>query len=326
MPGAAAGLGVGLPGWASWRGNDPVGSNEDGSVWIDVDHCWFAATREVRYMSDPSAWMRNEPEQPPAPDIDITVAHAARVYDYWLGGKDNFEADRALGEAMVRAIPSLPAMARANRAFLGRAVQYLVSEAGVRQFLDIGTGVPTGGNVHEVAQHLAPDSRVLYVDHDPIVLSHAKALMTSTPEGRTEFILADIREPAAILAAPQLAKALDLQKPVALMLVAILMYFHDEDGVYDWVSTLVDALPSGSYVTITHPTADFDPPAMGEAVAAAGQAGITLVPRNKTEVEQFFAGLELVDPGVVPIRSWKPDEPVDSPESAWYWAGVARKP
>lgn len=276
-------------------------------------------------MSDPQAWMKNPSEQPPAPEIDTTVAHSARVYDYWLGGKDNFEADRALGDAMIQAIPSLPDMAKANRAFLGRVVRYLVAEAGVRQFLDIGTGIPTAGNVHEIAQQIAPESRVLYIDHDPIVLAHARALMTSTPEGRTEFIMADLREPKSIVSAPELAKTLDLQQPVALMLVAILMYFHGHEGVYEWVSTLVDALPAGSYVAITHPTADFDAGAVSGAVAAATQAGITLVPRSKSEVERFFDGLEVIEPGVVPVLSWHPDEPVDDPNAAWYWAGVARK-
>jgi hypothetical protein len=260
------------------------------------------------------------------PEIDTTVAHAARVYDYWLGGKDNFAADRALGDAMVQAIPTLPAMARANREFLGRAVRYLAAEAGVRQFLDIGTGIPTAGNVHEVAQEVAPDCRVLYVDHDPIVLAHARALMTSTSQGKTEFMLAEFSEPESILENPALASTLEMDKPVALMLVAILMYFHDSDGVYDLVKTLVDALPSGSYVTITHPTADFNPRAVEGAVAAATAAGITLVPRSKAEVERFFAGLELVDPGVVPVLDWHPDEEPANPNAAWYWSGMARKP
>ena len=277
-------------------------------------------------MNEPHAGIKNFSEVPPAPGIDITVAHSARVYDYWLGGKDNFAADRALGDAMIKAIPSLPEMARANRAFLARAVRYLVEEAGVRQFLDIGTGIPTGGNIHEIAQGLAPESRVLYVDHDPIVLTHARALMSSTPEGRTEFVMADIRDPEAILAAPELAKTLDLDQPVALMLVAILMYFHDDEGVYDWVATLVDSLPSGSYVAITHPTADFDPAATRGAVTAATQAGITLVPRSRAQVMRFFDGLEIVKPGVVPVLAWHPDELADDPEAAWYWAGIARRP
>lgn len=260
------------------------------------------------------------------PDIDTSVAHTARVYDYWLGGKDNFAADRALGDAMVQAIPTLPAMARANRDFLGRAVRYLVTEVGIRQFLDIGTGIPTAGNVHEIAQQVAPESRVLYVDHDPIVQSHAQALMTSTSQGRTEFVLAEFSEPESILADPALAKTLDLEEPVALMLVAILMYFHDSDGVHDWVQTLVDALPSGSHVVVTHPTADFDPKAVSGAVAAATHAGITLVPRSKAEIERFFTGLEIVDPGVVPVLAWHPDDVPKDPNAAYYWAGVARKP
>lgn len=258
--------------------------------------------------------------------IDTSVANPARVYDYLLGGKDNYETDRALGDAMIRAIPSLREMARANRSFLGRAVRYLVAEAGIRQFLDIGTGIPTVGNVHEVAQEVAPECRVLYVDHDPIVLAHARVLMTSAPEGRTEFVLADYREPKSILAAPQLADVLDMGQPVALMLVGILMLFDDHEGVYESAATLVDALPSGSYVAVTHPTADFDADSFDGAVAAATRAGVTLVPRTKSEVERFFDGLELVDPGIVPVLAWRPDEPPDDPNAAWYWAGVARKP
>lgn len=258
--------------------------------------------------------------------IDTSVPNPARVYDYWLGGKDNYEVDRALGDAMIRAIPSLRDMARANRAFLARAVRYLVAQAGIRQFLDIGTGIPAAGNVHEVAQQVAPESRVLYVDHDPIVLAHARALMTSSPQGRTEFVLADLREPEAILAAPEVADALDMRQPMALMLVAILMLFHGDERVYECAATLVDALPPGSYVAVTHPTADFDAGAVGGAVAAARQAGLTLVPRTKSQVERFLDGLELVEPGVVPVLAWRPDEPPEDPRGAWYWAGVARKP
>jgi len=263
----------------------------------------------------------------PLPQIDTSVAHSARVYDYWLGGKDNFAADRALGDAMVQAIPNLPTMARANRAFLGRAVRYLAAEAGVRQFLDIGTGIPTAANTHEVAQEVAPDSRVLYVDHDPIVLAHARALMTSTSQGLAEFIMADLREPEAILADPALAKTLDLDQPVGLMLVAILMHFRDDENPQGIVSTLVDALPSGSYVVITHPTADFDAEAFNGASAAAAHAGITLVSRSKADIEEFFTGLEIVEPGVVPVLAWHPDEgPPEDPQAAYYWAGAARKP
>jgi S-adenosyl methyltransferase len=260
--------------------------------------------------------------------IDTSVPHSARVYDYWLGGKDNFAADRALGDAMVAAIPTLKTMARANRAFLGRAVRYLAAEAGVRQFLDIGPGIPAAGSTHEVAQEVAPDSRVLYVDHDPLVLAHARALMTSSPSGQTEFIMADLREPEKILADPALPRTLDLSQPVGLMLVAILMFFHDSDDPQGMVKTLLDALPSGSYVVISHPTGDFNPEAIQGAVDAATAAGITLVPRSRQEVEAFFTGLDLVEPGVVPLLAWHPDESMagEDPESAWYYVGIGRKP
>jgi S-adenosyl methyltransferase len=264
----------------------------------------------------------------PLSQIDTSVPHSARVYDYWLGGKDNFAADRALGDAMVQAIPTLKTMARANRAFLARAVRYLAAEAGVRQFLDIGPGIPTAGNTHEVAQDVAPDARVLYVDHDPLVLAHARALISSTPSGQTEFIMADLQEPEKILADPALPRTLDLEQPVALILVAILMYFHDSDDPQGMVSTLMDGLPSGSYVAISHPTGDFNPEATQAAVDAATAAGITLVPRSRAGVESFFTGLELVEPGVVPLLAWHPDESIagEDPESVWYYGGVARKP
>jgi hypothetical protein len=261
------------------------------------------------------------------PEINAGVAHSARVYDYWLGGKDNFAADRALGDAIIEAIPSMKSMARANRDFLDRAVRYLTREAGVTQFLDIGTGIPTAGNVHEVAQAAEPASKVVYVDNDPIVLAHARALMASHPAGATAFIDADMREPEKILADPAVGKTLDLGKPVALMLVAILMLFKDDENPQGVVSALVDALPSGSYLTITHPTADFNPEEMAGAVAAAQYAGITLVPRSQAEVEAFFTGLELVDPGVAPVLAWQPDGALpENPRSAYYYAAIGRKP
>jgi hypothetical protein len=264
----------------------------------------------------------------PFSPIDTSVAHAARVYDYWLGGKDNFAADRALGDAMVRAIPTLPAMARANRAYLGRAVRYLVTELGIRQFLDIGPGIPTAGITHEVAQEIAPESRVLYVDHDPLVLTHARALMNSSSIGQTEFIMADVQQPQKILADPALPRTLDLDQPVALLFVAILMFFHDHEDPRGMVDALLDALPSGSYLVVTHPTGDFDPEAVQNAVEAATAAGITLVPRSRQEVESLFSGLELVEPGVVPLLAWHPDDSIagEDPESVWYYAGVGRKP
>jgi hypothetical protein len=267
-----------------------------------------------------------DPELPQ--DINTDVAHPARVYDYWLGGKDNFPADRALGEMMIQAIPNMRGLAAANRAFLRRAVRYLAAEAGVRQFLDIGTGIPTSPNVHEVAQEAAPGTRVVYVDNDPIVLAHARALLTSQDAGETAFIMADLREPKSILDHPTLAATLDLSQPVAVMLVAVLMYFRDTDdpNPFEMVATVMEPMPSGSYLAVTHPTPDFNPEETAQAVAAAEAAGITLVPRGQAEIARFFSGLDVVDPGVTPVLSWRPDEPPADPRSAYYWAGVARKP
>jgi O-methyltransferase involved in polyketide biosynthesis len=263
-----------------------------------------------------------------SPEINTNVAHSARVYDYWLGGKDNFPADRELAELMIQAIPNMRAMAAANRAFLSRAVRYLVGEAGIRQFLDLGTGIPTSPNVHEVAQATAPDTRVVYVDNDPIVLAHARALLTSQDAGETAFIMADLRQPGSILDHPTLTATLDLGQPVAVLAVGVLMYFRDSDrpNPFEMVATMLAPMPSGSYLALTTPTPDFNPEETAKAVAAAEAAGITLVPRSKAEVERFFTGLELVDPGVAPMLAWRPDEPPADPESAYYWAGVARKP
>jgi hypothetical protein len=261
------------------------------------------------------------------PEINPGLAHPARVYDYMLGGKDNFAADRALADAVSAAMPLAPFMARANRAFLGRAVRYLAKEAGIRQFLDIGTGIPTAGNTHEVAQAVAPESRVVYVDNDPIVLVHARALMSSNAAGATAFIQADLREPDKILADPALHGTLDLGEPVALMLVAILMYLRDEENPRSIVSALLDALPSGSCLTISHPSADFSPEEAADAVAASERSGISFTPRTQAEVAAFFAGLELVDPGIVPVLAWRPDgaAPAD-PRAVYYYGAMGRKP
>lgn len=270
------------------------------------------------------------------PQIDTSLAHPARVYDFWLGGKDNYSADRAMAQAIAELVPTVSTMARANRAFLGRAVRYLVAEAGVRQFLDIGTGIPTYGNVHEVAQAADPSARVLYVDNDPIVLAHARALMTSTPEGRTAYIQADLHDPRSILDDPAVAATLDLDEPVALVLVAVLMYFRDSHDPQGIVATLLDALPPGSYLVVSHPTADFDPEAVAGVAAAAEHGGIPFVPRSQDETAAFLAGTELVEPGVVPVLAWRPDivalpggaappASAGDPYSAYYWAGVGRK-
>jgi O-methyltransferase involved in polyketide biosynthesis len=267
-----------------------------------------------------------DPELPQ--EINTNVAHSARVYDYWLGGKDNFPADRELAELMLQAIPTLREMAAANRAFMGRAVRYLVQEAGIRQILDLGTGIPTSPNVHEIAQAAAPETRVVYVDNDPIVLAHARALLTSQDAGETAFIMADLRQPKSILDHPSLTETLDLRQPVALLAVGVLMYFRDSDSPnpFEMVATLLEPMPSGSYLAVTTPTPDFNPEDTAKAVAAAEAAGITLVPRTKADVERFFTGLELVDPGVAPMLAWRPDEPPPDPEAAYYWAGVGRKP
>ncbi|MFG1954447.1 SAM-dependent methyltransferase [Micromonospora sp. NPDC048830] len=263
----------------------------------------------------------------PPSGVDVSAPHSARVYDWWLGGKDNFAADRAMGAAMIEAIPTLPAMAKENRRFVHRVARYLATEAGIRQFIDVGTGIPTRPNLHEVAQALAPETRVVYVDNDPIVLAHARALMISSEQGRSEYIHADLRQPEQILADPRLTDTLDLGRPVALTLVAVLMLLRDEDDPRGRLATLMNALPSGSYLAITHPTQEFNPAEMNAAVAAATRGGMTLVPRTHAEVERFFDGWELVEPGVVPVKAWRPDDgdPAD-PKSAYYWAGLARKP
>lgn len=259
-------------------------------------------------------------------EIDTSVPHSARVYNYWLGGKDNYAADRALAEMIAERVPTIRSIVQSNRTFLGRVIRHLTQEAGIRQYLDIGTGIPAAGNVHEVAQAIAPQTRVLYVDNDPIVLAHARALMTGNSAGHTAFIHCDVRDPRAILEDPALAATLDLDEPVALMLVGILMHVSDDEDPYGIVATLLGALPSGSYLTITHPTADFNAEAMGAIAGSNQQSGITFRPRSKAEVEAFFGGLEMVEPGVVPVLSWRPDEPSQDPLSAYLYAAVGRKP
>jgi hypothetical protein len=260
------------------------------------------------------------------PGININVPHSARIYDYWLGGKDNFAVDRAVGEAMIQAIPGMRYMAGENRKFVHRAARDLVAKEGIRQFLDIGTGIPTRPNLHEIAQGIAPEARVVYVDNDPIVLVHARALMISTPEGRSEYISADIRDPESILTEPVLRETLDFTRPIGFTLIAILMLLADEDDPWAKVAALRDAMPSGSCLAVTHPTADFAPEEVSQAVAAATGAGMTLVARTKEEVQRFFGDWDMLAPGLVPVSAWRPDAPVKRPEAAYYWAGVARKP
>lgn len=268
----------------------------------------------------------DESERAPA-GLDISVPHSARMYDWWIGGKDNFAVDRELGARFAQAIPSIPVMARENRKFMERVVRYLSAQAGIRQFLDIGTGIPTRPNVHEIAQGIATDSRVVYVDNDRLVLAHARALLVSDPAGRTAYVDADFTQPEKVLTNPDLRTVLDLTQPVGLLMIAVLMLVRDTDDPWAAVRTLMDALPSGSYLGITHPGQDFDPAAMNAVVQAATGAGMTLVPRERADVQRFFADWELIDPGVVPVMTWHPDGelPAD-PHAAYYWAGLARKP
>ncbi|WP_432841072.1 SAM-dependent methyltransferase [Dactylosporangium sp. CA-092794] len=244
--------------------------------------------------------------------IDTTTPHPARRYNYWLGGKDNFAADRASGDAIATVYPAIRTAARENRAFLQRAVRFLAAEAGVRQFLDIGTGIPTADNTHEVAQSIAPASRIVYVDNDPIVLTHARALLTSTPEGATAYIDADLRSPASILHHETLRRTLDFDRPIALMLIAIVHFLFDEDKPYETVGALVAGLPSGSYVGMSHGTGDLVPRAQRERAEAeirAGRLRVDAVARSKEDVARFFTGLELLEPGIVPISQWRPTVP-----------------
>jgi O-methyltransferase involved in polyketide biosynthesis len=257
-------------------------------------------------------------------EIDMTVAHPARVYDYWLGGKDNYQPDRVLAEAMNKQLPSIPVMARANRAFLGRAVRHLVAECGITQFLDVGAGIPTAPNAHQVAQGIDPTARVVYVDNDPIVLAHSRALLTSAPQGRTAFISADAADPAAILTDPVLWETLDRDRPIGLMLISMLMYFPG-DQARSMVAALLDAMPPGSYLTISHPTIDFDPQVVAEVAAVAARGGISYDFRTRQEVEPLFDGLTLVEPGIVPMALWRPEVAAADPHDVYYWVGMARK-
>jgi SAM-dependent methyltransferase len=277
-------------------------------------------------MPEPGANDDTGTQQVP-PEINTNVPQSARVYDYWLGGKDHFPADRALGDAIAGALPTIRTQVRAQRAFLGRAVRYLTRDAGIRQYLDIGTGIPSAGNVHDVAQEVAPESRVLYVDNDPIVLAHARALMAGTAEGPVAFIQADLREPEAILGDPAVAGTLDLAQPVGLVLIGVMHHLRDDDDPRRIVATLVDALAPGSYLVLSQSTPDFDPDAMRALAAASEQGGIPNVPRSLADTEPFFAGLELVEPGLVPMATWRPDPGAEQdPRSVYAYGGVARKP
>jgi trans-aconitate methyltransferase len=255
-------------------------------------------------------------------DLNPTVPHQARIYDYWIGGKDNFAADRVVGDAAAAVNPDIIDISRANRAFLNRAVRHLVIEAGIRQFLDVGTGIPAANNTHEVAQAAAPDARVVYVDRDPIVLAHARALLTSTADGSCTYLDADANEPDKVLALA--AQTLDFGQPVAVMLLAILQVLDDPYAV---VSTLLGALPPGSYLTLSHPAIDINAERMAamEAHLNSSTPGLTATFRTRSEVERFFAGLDLVEPGVSSVTRWRPD-PDDPGRELAFYAAMGKKP
>jgi S-adenosyl methyltransferase len=275
-----------------------------------TDDQWFRSTGAER-MSPP-------------PTFDTGVAHIARVQDYWLGGKDHFRADREAGDEAVEAFPGLVASVRNTRAFLARSVRYLAGEAGIRQFLDIGTGIPAANNTHEVAQSVAPESRIVYTDHDPAVLTHARALLTSDPAGATAYLDADLREPDKILA--EAARTLDFSRPVGLMLIAVLHCVPDEDDPHAIVARLLEAVPPGSYLVISHPASDIQSEQMGAMAKSLNRVMAQKVtPRPYADVARFFTGLELVEPGIVRASEWRPDPRFDvGTMTSTMWSGVAR--
>jgi O-methyltransferase involved in polyketide biosynthesis len=258
--------------------------------------------------------------------INSHVPHTARIWNYWLGGKDHFGADRAVGDQVQQFLPDIVTSARADRAFLRRAVRFLVAEAGVRQFLDIGTGLPTAQNTHEVAQAIAPESRIVYADNDPMVLAHARALLTSTPQGATAYLDADARDTATIL--PAAAQTLDFTKPIAVMLLGVLNFIGDDDEAQGVVDRLVAAVPPGSYLAIAHPTTEIRPE---ESAAAAAQWNETATPpitlRSKAQMLRWFEGVDLLEPGIVTCTKWRP-EPGDptAGTDVYQFCGLARKP
>ena len=257
------------------------------------------------------------------PAFDVSVAHQARIYNHWLGGKDHFAADRRAAEEAAAAYPGVVTGARANRQFLARAVRHLAEGAGIRQFLDLGTGIPAANNTHEVAQEAAPESRVVYVDYDPVVLAHARVLLASNDQGLVDYLDADLRETDAIL--EKASRTLDFSQPVAIMLIAILHAIGDDDDPYRIVAKLMDAVPPGSYLALSHVASDIDAEQIAEATARLNQLShqhFTL--RDHGQVLRFFDGLELLEPGVVRVEEWRPGE-LETRYASAMWGGVARK-
>ena len=259
--------------------------------------------------------------------FDVTVPSPARMWNYWVGGKDNFAADREAADKVLAAMPSLPMIARSVRRFLIDIVHTLAVDYGIRQFLDIGTGLPTADNTHDVAQRAAPESRIVYVDNDPVVLTHARALLTSTPEGKTDYVEADLRDTATILSAA--ARTLDFSQPIAVLLLAVLHFIPDADDPYAIVKQLMDAVPAGSFLVICHAPSDIHPEQVAEMTRryiASGAAPMR--PRSHEEVVRFFEGLDLVGPGVVPIAEWLGQGQADAGDGSPLagYVGIARKP
>jgi SAM-dependent methyltransferase len=259
------------------------------------------------------------------PGLDTQQAHSARVYNYWLGGNDNFAADREAAEQAIAANPGIVTDVRANREFLARAVRFLAADRGIRQFLDVGTGLPTASNTHEVAQAAAPDARIVYVDNDPIVLAHARTLLTTTPQGATAYLDADLRDPPAILQAA--AQTLDFSQPIALMLLIVLHLIPDGDDPYGIVATLVRALAPGSYLVLAHPASDIRVAQMAEMTRRVNErmSGPKATMRDRTAITHFFDGLDLLEPGVVQPQQWRPAPGALSPPLVTAWCGVAQK-
>ncbi|HEX5347688.1 MAG TPA: SAM-dependent methyltransferase [Pseudonocardiaceae bacterium] len=260
------------------------------------------------------------------PEIDTTRAHTARIWNYWLGGRDNYPIDCEVGDQIRQFHPDIGNYARADRLFLGRAVRYLAGEAGIRQFLDIGTGLPTVDNTHEVAQRVAPESRIVYVDNDPLVLVHARALLTSTPEGATDYIDADMHDPDKILA--EAARTLDFTQPVAVTMLGVVIFISDDGEAYGIVRRFLDALPSGSYLVLSHTITSPTMPDVDAAVAFWNEHGTPrLTQRTPEQVLRFFDGLELLEPGVVSCSRWRQEAtPWGEPDEVAMFGGIGRKP